>query len=59
MLIIKHLSLLNKENIFFLLLYEKKLVTLHHENKANHNKDYSVVKTSRAGILQDSLPFLI
>ena len=51
MLIIKYLSLSNKENIFFLLLYEKKLVTLQHENKANHNKDYSVVKTSRAGIL--------
>ena len=36
---------------YFLFVCKKISVTLHHENKANHNKDYSVVKTFRAGIL--------
>ena len=39
----------DKKNLSFLLVYEKKVVTLQHENKANHNKDYSVVKTFRVG----------
>ena len=40
----------SKKNLYFLLVYEKKVVPLQHENKANHNKDYSVVKTSRVGV---------
>ena len=39
----------DKKKLSFLFVYEKKVVTLHYENKANHNKDYSVVKTFRVG----------
>ena len=41
----------NKNKYFFyLLVFEKNVLSLQHENKANHNKDYSVVKTFRVGV---------